>query len=76
MFIFIGFATKPIVKPGDCNAVRVFNNRCCQNYIAQGTNSTGRASLARMHWEFSQGLDRIITDKYQKSIAAFNAKWI
>ena len=48
-YLFIGFATQPTVKLHTCNADRIFNNRCCQNCLAQGTNCTGRAFLARMH---------------------------
>ena len=50
---FITYATQPTVKTHACNAVRISNNRCCQNYQEQGTSSIWRACLARMHWEFS-----------------------
>ena len=49
VYLFIGFATWPVVKLQACNIVRISNNRCCQNYLAQGTNSTGRTCLARLH---------------------------
>ena len=76
VYLFIGCATQPTVKLYACNAVTIFNDRCCQNCLAQGINFTWRVCLARMHWEFLQGLDRVIAHNYQKSIVACNGNWI
>ena len=70
VYLFIGIATQPYP------AVRISNNRCCQNCLAQGTNSTENTCLATMHWELSQGLGRVIAHNYQESIGSCNDKQI